>query len=78
MPSAGPDASGSHHSYTFEEKNRANDQEGPWDFACFVKKGGSTEKRYHFADVETEAQRRPPNQFRQEEDWRGLGLRRGL
>ena len=48
--------------------------------ACFVKKrkrGGSTEKCYHFADVETEAQRRPPNQFRQEEDWRGLGLRWG-
>ena len=49
--------------------------------ACFVKKkkggGGSTEMCYHFADVETEAQRRPPNQFRQEEDWRGLGLRRG-
>lgn len=48
--------------------------------ACFVKKrkrGGSTEKCYHFADVEREAQRRPPNRVRQEEDWRGLGLRRG-
>lgn len=61
-------------------KTRQTTGEGvPWDFAClFCKKGGSTEECYHFADVETEAEKGPrtPNQSGQE-DWRELGLRRG-